>query len=111
MGYPESENTWEPKQNINPRLVEQFDADHGGALTGPPPKDPKTPKTPKAVGRPPSTTTASSQRGRTRGPPKQREEVRKCFQLVGIYFVPNLSNHQYQRPSSPNSRWRCSIRN
>ncbi|KAI6176798.1 Chromobox protein-like protein 3-like protein [Aphelenchoides bicaudatus] len=77
MGYPDSENSWEPKQNINPVLVEQFDAEKGGPLTGPAPKAPKPPKTPrvtKAAARP-SETATPPQRGRPRGPPKQREEI------------------------------------
>jgi len=79
LGYGESENTWEPKQNINPKLIDQYDTEHGGPLTGPPPKTPKTPKvTKRSAASTSATSTPSStpsQRGRGRAPPKAREEI------------------------------------
>lgn len=74
MGYPNTENTWEPKANINPRLVEQFDTENGGPLAGPSPKTPKR----GAAATTPTQASTPSQRGRPpRAAPKAREEVRK----------------------------------
>ncbi|KAI6214934.1 hypothetical protein M3Y94_00326300 [Aphelenchoides besseyi] len=71
VGYPPEENTWEPRFNINPLLVEQYDAEHGGPLSTPTPRGSK-----RKVAQPASSSSASStpQRTRTRAPPKPREE-------------------------------------
>lgn len=65
----------EPKQNINPRLVEQYDSEHGGALTSPPPKTPKA--APKRAAKTPSQVSTPARRSRPRAPPKPRDEIRK----------------------------------
>jgi hypothetical protein len=98
LNFPDSENTWEPKANINPRLVDQYDNENGGPINGPPLKAPKTPK--RAT---PQTTTSPSQRGRPRAPPKPRDETRN-FSLILTQILNIFSLDKHQNSSSSNRR-------
>lgn len=90
LNYDESENTWEPRANINHLLCDQYDSECGGPMNGPPSKSPaskqKTPQKRRSGAVTPSPTSSASPAKRTRGlekkesvptPPSSRRSTRR----------------------------------
>lgn len=73
LNYDPVDNTWEPRANINHLLCDQFDAEHGGPLTGPISKPSRTSKTPQKR----KTAASPAQGGSTSGTPAKRTRKSK----------------------------------